>query len=103
MKNLGRVSAWMILSRSSLDSACAIEIPDPYRIHAVKAVVVLDEKGISDGPESVRGRILDTCAEKLIAYARPVEIEFRESLPKTLVGKIDYVLLEKEELAKRTE
>ena len=86
-----------------VDSACAIEIPDPYRIHAVKAVVVLDEKGISDGPESVRGRILDTCAEKLIAYARPVEIEFRESLPKTLVGKIDYVLLEKEELAKRTE
>ncbi len=84
-----------------VDTACAIEIPDSYRIHAVKAIVVLDAGGLSAGADVMRDRITDVCADKLIAYARPVEIEFMDSLPKTLVGKIDYVLLEKQELEKR--
>lgn len=83
-----------------VDSACAIAIPDSYRIHAVKAVVVLNERGQADGQEAVRIRISEVCGDKLISYARPVEIEFRENLPKTLVGKVDYVLLEKQELEK---
>ena len=36
----------------------------------------------------------------MIAYARPVVIDFRDELPKTLVGKIDYVRLEREEIEK---
>ncbi len=91
----------IISSVPGVGSVCAIAIPDPYRMHAVKAVVVPDAGGKSDGEEAVRERIMDVCGDKLIAYARPVEIEFRESLPKTLVGKIDYVLLEKQELEKR--
>ncbi|MBN1892670.1 MAG: acyl--CoA ligase [Clostridiales bacterium] len=85
-----------------VDSACAIAIPDSYRIHAVKAVIVLNERGHADGQEAVRERIKVVCGDKLISYARPVEIEFRERLPKTLVGKVDYVLLEKQELEKRS-
>lgn len=33
-------------------------------------------------------------------YAMPYDIEFREELPKTLVGKVAYRVLEEEELAK---
>mgnify|MGYP000296706748 CR=1 FL=1 len=41
-------------------------------------------------------------ARKHIAkYALPYDIEFREELPKTLVGKVAYRVLEEEELAKR--
>ena len=86
-----------------VDSVCAIEIPDPYRIHAVKAIVVPSADSLPEDTALMRNRIMDVCGEKLIAYARPVEIEFRESLPKTLVGKIDYVLLEKQELEKRAD
>jgi long-chain acyl-CoA synthetase len=86
-----------------VESVCAIEIPDPYRINAVKAIVVPSADSLSEDTALMRNRIMDVCGEKLIAYARPVEIEFRESLPKTLVGKIDYVLLEKQELEKRAD
>ena len=42
------------------------------------------------------------CARKHIAkYAMPYDIEFREELPKTLVGKVAYRVLEEEEEAKR--
>ena len=34
-------------------------------------------------------------------YAMPYDIEFREQLPKTLVGKIAYTVLEKEEAQKQ--
>ena len=41
-------------------------------------------------------------AEKNIAkYAMPKELEFRDELPKTLVGKVAYRKLEEEEAAKR--
>ena len=45
--------------------------------------------------------ILAHC-EKLVAkYAMPYDIEFRNELPKTLVGKVAYTVLEKEELEKQ--
>lgn len=91
----------VIESIPGVASACAIAIPDDYRIHAVKAFVVPDPEALSSGLDGLRDRIMDTCGNKLIAYACPVEIEFRKNLPKTLVGKIDYVVLEKQELEKR--
>jgi long-chain acyl-CoA synthetase len=58
-------------------------IPDPYQGEAVKAWVVLQaDQGIT--AEELR----DYCRKKLAAYKVPKYIEFRESLPKTTVGKI---------------
>ena len=37
------------------------------------------------------------CAEQLPEYVQPVYYKFRESLPLTSVGKIDYISLEKED------
>jgi len=40
------------------------------------------------------------CRRNIAKYALPCDIEFRETLPKTLVGKVAYRVLEEEELAK---
>ena len=37
------------------------------------------------------------CSEQLPEYVQPVDYKFRESLPLTSVGKIDYISLEKED------
>ena len=77
-------------------AVCAIAVPDAYRIHVVKAIVVPASFSAEEGLLKIKEDINAACREKLISYARPVDIEFRDSLPKTLVGKIDYVALEKE-------
>ena len=52
-------------------------------------------------PSEENKQILLAYARKNIAkYAMPYDIEFRENLPKTLVGKVAYRVLEEEELAK---
>ncbi len=58
-------------------------IPDPYRGEAVKAWVVLKPGETADAEE-----IRDWCKERLAKYKVPTEVEFRDELPKTNVGKI---------------
>lgn len=38
------------------------------------------------------------CRKHIAKYAMPYDIEFRDELPKTLVGKVAYRVLEEEEL-----
>ena len=38
------------------------------------------------------------CKKNFAKYAMPYDIEFREELPKTLIGKVAYRVLEEEEL-----
>ena len=45
--------------------------------------------------------MLALCHENLTAYKRPREVEFRDELPKTNVGKILRRALREEELSKR--
>ena len=40
------------------------------------------------------------CSKHIAKYAMPYDIEFRSELPKKLVGKVAYRVLEEEELAK---
>ncbi|WP_055108284.1 long-chain-fatty-acid--CoA ligase [Paenibacillus ihumii] len=56
---------------------------DPYRGETVKAYVVL-RSGASPDEESLK----QWCKEKLAAYKVPKIYEFRDSLPKTLAGKV---------------
>ena len=46
--------------------------------------------------DSIETALRARCTEKLPSYARPTFYEFRESLPLTAAGKIDYRALEKE-------
>ncbi|MDD4326826.1 MAG: class I adenylate-forming enzyme family protein [Eubacteriales bacterium] len=72
---------------------CAIGIPHPYKMQVVKVFIVSED--IAD-KEGLREKILETCKAKMIKHAVPSEIEFRESLPRTRVGKIDSKKLENE-------
>ncbi|MCQ2183990.1 MAG: AMP-binding protein [Bacteroidales bacterium] len=71
--------------------SCVIGVPDPYKIQKVKAFVVLNE-GVNDTP-GLRENLMDYCRERIAKYAMPYEIEVRDELPKTLVGKIAYTKL----------
>jgi len=78
--------------------SCVIGVPDPYRMQRVKAFIML-KPGIQPSDEN-RERILEYCRKNVAKFALPREIEFRSELPKTLVGKVAYRVLEEEEKAK---
>ena len=86
-----------ISSVAGVDSVCAIAVPDPYRMHTVKVIIIASGARSEQHLNKIKEDINAVCAERLIPYARPSVIEFRVNLPLTLVGKIDYVALEKEE------
>ena len=78
--------------------SCVIGVPDSYKMQRVKAFVML-KPGVPAIDET-RKEIMAYAAKHIAKYAMPKEIEFREELPKTLVGKVAYRQLEEEELAK---
>ncbi len=78
--------------------SCVIGVDDPLRIQSVKAFVVLKD-GIPP-TEETKEKILDHCQKYMAKYALPRQLEFRNQLPKTLVGKVAYRVLEEEEKQK---
>ncbi len=78
--------------------SCIIGVPDPLKMQKVKAFVML-KPGIAQSDEN-REILREYCKKNIARYALPYDIEFRNSLPKTLVGKVAYRVLEEEELAK---
>ena len=81
--------------------SCVIGVPDQKKIQKVKAFIVL-KTGVSASEENKK-TIMEYCKKNIAKYALPYDIEFRDQLPKTLVGKVAYRILEEEEAAKRTE
>ncbi len=74
--------------------SCVIGVPDDYQIEKIKAFIVLKD-GYEKNQE-MKDSILKLCREYLAKWSTPREIEFRDSLPTTKVGKIAYTELEKE-------
>jgi len=74
--------------------SCCIGIRDEYRGQKIKAYVV-PMPGI-EPTEELKEEILSYCSGKMAKYALPRELEFRTELPKTLVGKVAYRVLEEE-------
>ncbi|MGC4117802.1 MAG: AMP-binding protein [Myxococcales bacterium] len=79
--------------------ACAIGIPDLEKMARIKAFVVLREPGKAS--DALKQQLLEHCKKNLNTWSCPRELEFRPDLPKTLVGKVAYTALEKEEEAAR--
>lgn len=50
--------------------------------------------------EETKQELIAYCRKHVAKYAMPYDIEFRAELPKTLVGKVAYRILEEEELKK---
>ncbi len=78
--------------------SCVIGVPDPYRMQKVKAFVKL-VAGVPANDET-KETLLAYCRKNIAKFAMPYDIEFRDDMPKTLVGKVAYRQLEEEELAK---
>ncbi len=85
-------------AHEKVQMSCVIGVPDPYKMQKVKAFVKL----AADVPatEETKQELLEYCRRNIAKYAMPYDIEFREDMPKTLVGKVAYRVLEEEELAK---
>ena len=81
--------------------SCAVGVPDPYKMHVVKAFVVL-RQGVEPS-DKLKEEIIENCKKNISRYGVPKEIEFRTELPKTLVGKVAYRVLEEEEAKKYEE
>ena len=78
-----------------------IGIPHPYKVEVAKAYIAL-KQGYKDTPK-LRQELLELCKKNLAAYSVPKEFEFRKSLPKTLIGKVDFRKLQQENMEKRAE
>lgn len=72
-----------------------IGVKDDYRMQRVKAFIVL--KSDFTPTDEIKESIKKHCEKNIAKFALPSEYEYRDSLPKTLVGKVAYRELEKEE------
>lgn len=74
--------------------ACVVGVPDERQVERVKAFVALKNKSLAS--KAMEEELIEHCQKDLIKWSCPREIEFRDELPKTLVGKIAYRELEEE-------
>ncbi len=75
--------------------AATIGAPDKRRGETVKSFIVLRE-----GHTATAEELIAYCRKELAAYKIPRQIEFRDELPKSVVGKYLRRVLAKEERAK---
>ncbi len=72
-----------IYEHPAVDEVTVIGVPDEYRGEAPKAFIKLNP-----GAEATVEEILEFLSSKISAIEMPDHIEFRDELPKTLVGKL---------------
>ena len=86
-------------AHEKVQMSCVIGVPDPYKMQKVKAFVMVKPGVPAD--DNTRQELLYYCRKHVAKYAMPYDIEFRDELPKTLVGKVAYRVLEDEEKARQ--
>jgi long-chain acyl-CoA synthetase len=84
----------VLYRHAAVAEACVIGVPDESQVERVRACVVVKPGFTAD--TSLADALMAHCREHLIKWSCPREIDFRESLPRTRVGKIDYKALESE-------
>lgn len=85
-------------AHEKVQMSCVIGVPDPYRMQKVKAFVKLVPE--AEPTEVTKEELMAYCRKNIAKYAMPYDIEFRDDMPKTLVGKVAYRVLEEEEMAR---
>jgi long-chain acyl-CoA synthetase len=85
-----------LYEHSAVDEVTVVGIPDEYRGEAPKAFVKLKE-----GKQATAQELLQFLRGKLSKIELPAEIEFRDQLPKTMVGKLSKKELRAEACARQ--
>src|SRR4030042_463007 len=88
----------VLFKHPKVQEAVAVGIADKYRGETIKACVVL-----KPGETATAEEIIVFCREKLAAYKVPKLVEFRTSLPKSVIGKVLRKILRAEAEAKGKE
>lgn len=73
----------VLFENPKVQEALVAGVPHEYRGETVKAYVVLKEGESATGEE-----MINYCKERLAPYKVPKEVEFRQELPKSAVGKL---------------
>ena len=68
---------------SGISECAVIGVKDEHRGETVKAIIVRNDNTLS------KEDVINFCRNKLAVYKIPKIIEFRNDLPKTLIGKVD--------------
>ncbi|MBR5152302.1 MAG: acyl--CoA ligase [Clostridia bacterium] len=85
----------IIDSHEAVMFSTVIGVKDDYRMQRIKAFIVLKPDFLPT--DEIKASIQAHCEKNIAKYALPREYEYRDSLPKTLVGKVAYRELEREE------
>ncbi|MCL1976393.1 MAG: AMP-binding protein [Firmicutes bacterium] len=85
----------IIDAHESVLISCVIGVPDAVKKQKVKAFVVL-KPGVEDEAAALDS-LWEHCRRHIAKYSLPYEIALREDLPKTIVGKVAFKVLEAEE------
>ena len=85
----------VLMEHPAILNCGVIGIPHPYKVQVPKAFIVLNSGYKADN--DLKKDIKEYCEKNLAFYMIPKEFVFRESLPKTMIGKVNYRELEKEE------
>lgn len=85
----------VLYEHEAIQECVVVGVPDKYRGETVKAYIVLKQ-----GRQVSKEELNKFCREKLASYKVPRIYEFRDSLPKTAVGKILRRTLIEEEKSK---
>ena len=88
----------VLCQHADVVQACVVGVPDPRQVERVIAFVVLHPGLSADAGRA--GALITFCRQHLIKWSCPRQIEFRDVLPLTRVGKIDYRQLQQEFLSK---
>lgn len=91
----------VIESHEAVLKCTVIGIPHKYKMQVAKAIIVL--KNDYSDTIAIKKSIKELCEKNLARYSLPYEYEFRKSLPKTLIGKVDFKKLSEEENEKEGE
>ena len=90
----------VLRTHPAVDQACVIGVPDKAQVERVKAFVVLKEKYMANAGDELAQELIQHCQKDLIKWSCPREVEFRDCLPTTRVGKVAFNELEEQEKAK---
>ena len=88
IKHNDKVIENIIDSHLDVLMSCVIGIDHPYKVQVAKAFIVL-KNGIAANDDVLKS-IKEHCENNLAKYSWPFEYEFRDELPKTLVGKVAF-------------